>query len=53
MPHLSVDERLEKLDGVTLDMVKEVAGEVYGAATRVMGAVGPFDVDDLDGYLTV
>lgn len=53
MPHLSVDERLEKLDGVTLDMVKDVAGEIYGASIRVMGAVGPFEIDELDGYLKV
>jgi predicted Zn-dependent peptidase len=53
MPHLSVDERLEKLDGVDLDMVKAVAGDVYGDATRVMGAVGPFDEGELDSYLNV
>lgn len=51
MPHLSVDERLEKLDSIDLDMVKSVAGDVYGAPTRVMGAVGPFDEGDLDEYL--
>jgi predicted Zn-dependent peptidase len=53
MPHLSVDERLEKLDGVTLGMVQDVAGEIYGAPTRVLGAVGPFEVDELDRYLAV
>ena len=53
MPHLSVDERLEKLDGVDLDMVKAVAGEVYGAPIRVLGAVGPFEENELDGYLEV
>jgi predicted Zn-dependent peptidase len=53
MPHLSVDERLQKLDGVDLDMVKSVAGEIYGAPTRVMGAVGPFDEEELDKYLEV
>jgi predicted Zn-dependent peptidase len=53
MPHLSVDERLQKLDGVDLDMVKSVAGEIYGAPTRVMGAVGPFDGEELDKYLEV
>lgn len=53
MPHLSVDERLEKLDAVDLDQVKAVAADVYGAPTRVMGAVGPFDEGDLDAYLTV
>ena len=53
MPHLSVDERLEKLEGVDLDMVKAVAADVYGAPTRVLGAVGPFDEGDLDSYLAV
>lgn len=53
MPHLSVDERLEKLEGVDLDMVKSVAGDIYGGPTRVMGAVGPFHEGDLDKYLAV
>ena len=53
MPHLSVDERLEKLEAVDLDAVKSVAADVYGAPTRVMGAVGPFGDDELDHYLTV
>lgn len=53
MPHLSVGERLAKLEAVDLDMVKAVAGDIYGSATRVLGAVGPFEEDDLDGYLSV
>jgi predicted Zn-dependent peptidase len=53
MPHLSVDERLEKLDGVDLDMVKAVAADVYGAPARVLGVVGPFDDGELEGYLAV
>jgi len=53
MPHLSVDERLEKLEAVDLDMVKSVASDVYGAPIRVMGAVGPFDDGELDTYLDV
>lgn len=53
MPHLSVDERLEKLEGVDLAMVKSVAGEIYGGPVRVMGAVGPFDEGELDKYLEV
>jgi len=53
MPHLSVDERLAKLEAVDLDMVKAVAVDVYGAPTRVLGAVGPFDEDELDQYLVV
>jgi predicted Zn-dependent peptidase len=53
MPHLSVDERLEKLEGVDLEMVKSVASDIYGAPIRVMGAVGPFEEGDLDKYLEV
>lgn len=53
LPHLSVDERLEKLEAVDLDMVRSVAADIYGAPTRVLGAVGPFDDGDLDGYLVV
>jgi len=34
-------------------MVKAVAKEMYGAPTRVMGAVGPFEENDLDGYLEI
>jgi predicted Zn-dependent peptidase len=51
MPHLSVDERLEKLDAVDLDQVRAVANDIYGAPARVMGAVGPFDDGELDDYL--
>lgn len=53
MPHLSVDERLEKLEAVDLEMVQSVAAEIYGAPTRVMGAVGPFDEGELDSYLGI
>lgn len=53
MPHLSVDERLEKLEAVDLDAVKAVAADIYGSDVRVMGAVGPFDIGDLDDYLEV
>ena len=53
MPHLSVDERIAKIDGVDLDQVKDIAATTYGASTRVMGAVGPFEVDELDDYLKV
>jgi predicted Zn-dependent peptidase len=49
MPHLSVDERLKKLDDVTLADVQAVAKDLY-TAERVIGAVGPFDPSDLDKY---
>lgn len=53
MPHLSVDERLAKLNAVSLEMVKSVAADLYGAPTRVLGAVGPFEPEELDRYLEV
>ena len=53
MPHLSVDERLEKLEAVDLAAVQAVAADLYGAETRVIGAVGPFDAEDLEGFLRV
>jgi len=53
MPHLSVDERLEKLEAINLDDVQSVAADLYGAKTRMIGAVGPFDDSDLEQYLGV
>ncbi|MEE8405856.1 MAG: pitrilysin family protein [Acidimicrobiia bacterium] len=53
MPHLSVDERLEKLEAITLENVQSVAVDLYGADTRMIGAVGPFDDSDLEQYLAV
>jgi len=53
MPHLSVDERLDKLESIDLDQVQAVAGDMFGAETRMIGAVGPFDENDLTKYLAV
>jgi predicted Zn-dependent peptidase len=53
MEHLSVDERLAKLDAVSLEEVQSVAADLYGSEPRMIGAVGPFDEDDLTGYLEV
>ena len=53
MPHLSVDERLTKLEAITLDDVQAVAGDMYGAEQRTIGAVGPFEEADLERYLAV
>jgi predicted Zn-dependent peptidase len=52
MPHLSVDERLAKLEAVTLDDVQAIATELY-TGQRMIGAVGPYDDGDLDQYLAV
>ncbi|MFQ5522897.1 MAG: M16 family metallopeptidase [Acidimicrobiia bacterium] len=51
MPHLSVDEMLERIEAVDLDAVQSVAVEMYGNGPRVIGAVGPFDSEDLELYL--
>lgn len=50
MPHLSTDDRLEKLDAVTLEDVQKVAQEMY-STERLIGAVGPFHEPDLEPYL--
>ncbi len=52
MPHLSVDERLAKLDQVTLEDVQAVARDLF-TVERVIGAVGPFEEPDLDLYTGV
>jgi predicted Zn-dependent peptidase len=52
MPHLSVDERLAKLEAVTLDEVQAIAAETY-RGQRMIGAVGPYEEGELDQYLAV
>lgn len=49
-PHLSVDDRIARLEDVDLDAVKEVAAAVY-TGPRVMGAVGPFELGELDRWV--
>ena len=50
MPHLSVDERLAKLEAVTLEDVQSIASDLF-TGERILGAVGPFDEADLEPYL--
>jgi predicted Zn-dependent peptidase len=50
MPHLSTDERLEKLEAVSKEEVQKVAQEMY-QGDRLIGAVGPFEESDLETYL--
>ncbi|MDP9143393.1 MAG: insulinase family protein [Actinomycetota bacterium] len=50
MPHLSVDERLAKLEAVTLEDVQGIATDLF-TGERILGAVGPFDEADLQPYL--
>ena len=49
-PHLSVDERLAKLEAVTLEEVQAIAAEMY-RGQRMIGAVGPYEEGELDQYL--
>lgn len=49
-PHLSVDERIERIEAVTLDDVAEVARAILTGPT-VIGAVGPFTPADLEPHL--
>ena len=49
-PHLSVGERLAKVEAVTLDDIRMVAESLL-TAPKVIGAVGPFDASDLEPYL--
>ena len=50
MEHLSVDDIVAKVEAVDLDDALTVAKEVY-AGPYVIGAVGPFDADDLDVFV--
>jgi predicted Zn-dependent peptidase len=49
-PHLSIDERLARLERVSLEAVKEVAAAVL-TGPKVIGAVGPFAEGDLDKWV--
>jgi predicted Zn-dependent peptidase len=48
--HLSVDEVIAKIDAVTLDDTVEVAELMY-TGPYVLGAVGPFESDELESYV--
>lgn len=50
IPHLSMDERIAKIDGTTLEEVQSVAVDVL-SAPKVLGAVGNFQVDKLTEYV--
>ena len=48
--HLSVDERIERVEAVTLEDIHTVAETVL-AGPKVLGAVGPFGPADLEKHL--
>lgn len=49
-PHLSVDERIAMIEAVTRDDIAEIARTLL-TGPKVLGAVGPFDGPELEGYL--
>jgi predicted Zn-dependent peptidase len=49
-PHLSVGERLARVEAVTLDDIRAVAESVL-TGPKVVGAVGPFGAEDMERYL--
>jgi len=48
--HLSLDETVAAIEGVTAEEVHRVAQEVF-SSPRVLGAVGPFEVPELEGFV--
>jgi predicted Zn-dependent peptidase len=50
-PHLSVDERIARIDQISLADVQGVAQEIL-TNLNVIGAVGPFDASDLERYVS-
>ena len=50
LPHLSLDERLAKIEAITVDDISEIAQRTL-LGPRVMGAVGPFESADFEKYV--
>lgn len=48
--HLSVDEIVARIDAVTEEDILDVVRDVY-SGPYVLGAVGPFDAEDLEPYV--
>jgi len=51
MEHLSVDEKIQRIEAVTPSEVQEVAQSVL-SGTKVIGAVGPFEGVEFEEFLT-
>jgi predicted Zn-dependent peptidase len=49
-PHLSVDQRIERIEAVTLSDVQTVAQTILGGS-KVIGAVGPFEAGSLERHI--
>jgi len=51
LPHLSLDERLAKVEAITADDVQSIAAVVL-AGPKALGAVGPFEAAELERHVT-
>ena len=51
MEHLSVDDKIERLEAVTAADVQEVAATTLSGA-KVIGAVGPFESREFEEFLS-
>jgi predicted Zn-dependent peptidase len=51
LPYLSLDERLAKIEAISLDDITEIAQRNL-MGPRVIGAVGPFESADFERYIT-
>lgn len=51
LPHLTLDERLARIEAMTRSELADNAARTL-AGPRVMGAVGPFESEEFEGYLT-
>ena len=50
MEHMTVDETVDRISQVTPDEVRDAVKVAY-SGPYVLGAVGPFDADDLEEYV--
>lgn len=50
LPHLSLDERLARVDAISTGEIQDLAQSVL-AGGRVIGAVGPFEASDLERFV--
>ncbi len=51
LPHLSLDERLARVEAVTQDAIQDLAQRTL-TGPRIIGATGPFTSADLEPYVT-
>lgn len=48
---LSLDQLLERIDAVTCEEIKELAGQIFGQRRLVVTMIGPFGEQEIQGHL--